>query len=124
MSEIYSRMQVVSRHLFKRYRQGTVKIIRKINTGVPVAIDRPWDGTVFETLVVELDATVTNVERRFINGTSITGSEDQINFPAPEDFEPSLDDQYLIDNQPRKLIDLKRKPGAGLAVAYSAIVGS
>jgi hypothetical protein len=117
----YTHLQGRAAAILGRAAQGSVQLVRAIDTGVPVSVGEPWRGNVVETETVALAATVSRVAQRYVNGTTIQATDDQITFAVPG-FEPGMRDTFVVDGVTRTLVDLRRIPAAGVAVAYVAIV--
>ncbi|GHC79408.1 hypothetical protein [Limoniibacter endophyticus] len=117
----YAKMAGSAARLLTRFNQGMVTISRIVQ-GEPDPTT-PWVPGEPTITTETLQATVKRVEQKFIDGTLIVGTEDQITFAVPS-FEPSLSDEFTVDGKVRVLKDLRPLPGAGLPVAYIAFVAA
>lgn len=113
----YGRMQGTATRLLGRFNQGTVQFLRENATQGPDewTPGEPWRE------IFSLSATVRRVEQKYVDGTLIVGTEDQVTFAVPS-VEPVMTDKILIDGHERVLIDIRRIPAAGTPVAYMAFV--
>ena len=114
----YAKLQATVSGLMPKVSQGTVQLVRTARTVDP---DKPWTVASETTETYEIQAAVTRVHSRYINGTTIIGTEDQVTFSMPE-VEPARTDAFVIDGRKRAIKDLRPIPGAGTPVAYVAIV--
>lgn len=117
----YEDMQGVATDLLTEFAQGQVTITR-VTPGTPDP-DAPWVPVEPTTETVTLAAAVKRVEQRFVNGTTVVGTEDQAMFAVPG-FEPDMACEFTVDGRRRILKDLIRIPAAGTPVAYIAIVAA
>lgn len=116
--EFYTRMQGVAAGLLARFSQGNVALVRTTRTAVdPV---KPWVGGAETTATYPLNAVVRTVEKKYIDGTLIEGSEVQATFP-PISVEPKLSDRLSVDGRVRAIKRIIRIPEAGIAVVYTVL---
>lgn len=115
----YDEMQAVASSLLAEFKQGAVTLLRVV-PGVPDAAT-PWlPGSPTET-TYELDATVARVAEKYVDGTLIVATDNQVIFAVPP-VVPELSDQLVIDGTVHALKDLRPIPAAGTPVAYIAFV--
>ena len=115
----YGRMQATATRLLGRFQQGVVTMSQVV-PGV-VDPDQPWTPAEPTITTHALLATVRRVEQKYVDGTLIVGTEDQITFAVPS-VEPEMGFLFSIDGNACVLKDLRRIPAAGTPVAYIAFV--
>lgn len=93
--------------------QGEVLLRRVVTT--PGA--NPWDDPTEQITDTKLSASVKRVNQRYENGALVIATGDIVTF-APVDPEPANANVLVIDGRERTITNLKRIPGAGIAVAY------
>ena len=119
----YARMQGTATRLLDRFAQGVVTITHVVPAEPDP--DAPWADPGEPTETTEtLRATVRRVEQRYIDGSLIVGTEDQITFAVPSGFVPGMMDRFSIDGRATTLVDIRPLPSAGTPVAYIAFVKS
>lgn len=97
--------------------QGVVQFLR---LHVAPGPDQWTPGEPWRELMT-LSAVVRRVEQKYVDGTLIVGTEDQVTFAVPS-VEPVMTDKIIIDGTERVLVDIRRIPAAGTPVAYIAFV--
>ena len=102
---------------FAEVRQGTVTLSRTVYAAGPNA----WTPGAPTTTSYELDATVRRVEQKYVDGTLIVATDDQINFSVPP-IAPAMTDAFTVDGKLRTLKALRPIPAAGTPVMYIAFV--
>lgn len=116
----YGRMQGTATRLLTKFNQGAITLIR-VTPGAADP-DRPWVVNPPTTTSYPLQGAVRRVEQKYVNGTTIVETDDQINFAVPP-IVPNMSDKFTVDGKPRVLKDLRPLPAAGTPVAYIAFVG-
>jgi hypothetical protein len=116
----YDEMRGVADELLTEFAQGVVKIT-KVTPGTPNPA-QPWVPTMPTAETATLAATVRRVEQKYVDGTLIVGTEDQVMFALPA-FVPDMSCEMSVDGRVRVMKDLRPIPAAGAAVAFVAFVG-
>lgn len=115
----YGRMQATATRLLTRFNQGTVQFLRA--TPSDPDPDEPWTPGTPSNELFTLAATVRRVEQKYVDGTLIVGTEDQVIFAVPS-IVPNMTDTIIVDGTVRVMKDLRPVPAAGTPVAYIAFV--
>lgn len=115
----YDRMQGTATRLMKRFKQGVVSL-KRTTPGEPDPAT-PWIPGVPTVTTYPLDATVRRVEQKYVDGTLIVATDNQVTFAVPA-VEPAMTDVLVIDGSEHVMKDLRPLPAAGTAVAYIAFV--
>lgn len=118
----YDDIQAVATEVLAEFAQGVCTLTRT-TIGEPADPDEPFEPGASSTTVYTLDATVRRVEQRYVDGSLIVATDDQVTFAVPE-ITPRMSDKITIDGVVRTLKMLKPKPASGTPVAYIAIVGT
>lgn len=136
-SDIYTRMQSTASRLLKQYGQGEVLLERRL-PGTPDT-DRPWLPGLPETMTYRLDAVIRSVDRRFVDGTLVVGTERQATFsvyathietngspvsPVVVAVVPTMADTLIVDGNPTKIKKIAGTPDAGVPVVYVVVMES
>ena len=117
----YDEMRGVADELLGEFAQGTVTLT-KVTPGTPDPA-QPWVPTEPTTETATLAATVRRVEQKYVDGTLIVGTEDQLMFAVPA-FVPDMACELSVDGRARVMKDLRPIPAAGTTVAYLAFVST
>lgn len=117
---VYTRGQATASRLLAKYGQGNI-LLRRTTTTTPDP-DEPWNTTE-TTSDYTLDATVRRVEQKYVDGSLIVGTEDQVTFAVPA-VTPLMSDKIVVDGLVRTVKDLRPMPAAGTVVAYIAFIES
>lgn len=115
----YGKMQGIATGLLTKYGQGTVTMTKVTQTNA----SDPWIVGSASEVSETLQATVRRVEQKYVDGTVIVGTEDQIVFAVPQ-IAPDMTCKFSIDGVERVLVDIRPLPAAGTPVAYIAFVKS
>jgi len=119
VTDFYDEMAGVATELLTEFKQGSVVLRRTTQA----AGDNPWEPGTETTVDYPLSATVRRVQQKYIDGTLIVGTEDQITFAVVNGIAPSMTtDRFVVDGHARVLKDLRPLPAAGTPVAYIAFV--
>lgn len=121
MSGFYGRMQGTASRLLHRFKQGTVTLTRLTDTETPIDADAPWLGFTKTSATYTLDAVVSAVEDKFVDGTTILATDRMVTAAAFE-VEPAPGDTLSIDGKVVTVIKQMRIPAAGVVVAHKFIV--
>lgn len=111
----YQRMQGVASSVLARYGQGEVFLVR--TDRIPGQVETPWRPGAVSTQREKLNAAVRAVEKKYIDGTLIVGTEVQATIAVPAS-EPKLSDLLEVDGRTRAIKRIIRIPEAGTPVAY------
>ena len=115
MNEIYSDLQNVAADLFAEFKQGEIAYIQ-----IVPGTDRPDDPGEPSEVVHPIDATAQSVQFKYVDGTSILTTDEQISMPG-KGVEPEMNGFVTVDGERYKIIGIKPKPAAGPVVAYAVI---
>ena len=115
--------------LYNRLRANTApKLLSKFKTGVveigrPVTTDgaEPWDAPTTATDWKTVDAVVTGVPQRMIDGSTIVGDERLVLCQTP-DFDETAGDMMRIDGKQVVIIRIEPKLAAGDPVVTRIVV--
>jgi hypothetical protein len=110
----YDEMQDMASEMLAQFAQGTVTLTREEEIGPG---PNPWDPPV--TYV--LDAAVRRVAQKYVDGTLIVATDNQVTFAVPA-IVPAMTDTLTIDGVVQVMKDLRPIPAAGTVVAYIAFV--
>lgn len=110
--------------------QGTVQLKRTVTTP---GTD-PWDPPSEEVTAYTLKAAVRRVSTKYVDGTLILATDNQVTFavptiPASDDpvipaNTPVMTDALSIDGKDHAMKDLRPLPGAGTVAAYIAFIAA
>lgn len=114
----YEEMQDVADELLAEFGQGSVAV-------VPAAAsiadpNRPWDKTLTPGTPVPVDATVSKVDRKFINGTTIVENMDMVILPGATAV--TEQDKLSVDGKLRKIVKVFPVPAAGVPAVLKAVL--
>lgn len=115
----YDEMQDMASELLAEFKQGSVQL-RKLTAGASDP-DTPWEPGTETTATYELDATVSRVQQKYVDGSLIIESDNQVTFAVPE-VVPDQNDILVIDGVEHSMKDLRAIPAAGTTVAWIAFV--
>lgn len=99
--------------------QGTVMLKRTATT--PGA--ESWDPPSETVTSYPLKAAVRRVYTKYVDGTLILATDNQITFAVPA-VTPLLTDTLSIDGKDHAMKDLRPLPGAGTVAAYIAFIAA
>ena len=114
---IYDRARQTASKLFARFGQGDVSLQRD----VPGEGGDAWNPPSAVLVTHGLDATVSGVTARYVDGTLVTASDLMVRCAVPE-VEPRLTDRVMIDGTPRAILKIQPIPAAGTPAAYLIFV--
>lgn len=116
MSDFYNDMQNVATSLINEFEQGVVQYV-EVTAG-----DGPPDNPGLPTEVFHtVNAVARGVSFKYVDGTSIFSTDEQITISGDQVFTPNGDGFVVVDTVRYKVIKIIRKPAAGTAVAYTII---
>ena len=118
MPSLYSRLTSTTAGLLAKYKTGTVEIGRSVMTDGA----NPWDAPTTSTAWTEIDAVVTGVSQRFIDGSNIVMSDRDVITQSPASFDPEAGDQLRIDGDVVAVLSVMPILAAGDAVAVRFVV--
>ncbi|TPM39744.1 hypothetical protein FJ967_08890 [Mesorhizobium sp. B2-3-4] len=99
--------------------QGIVQLKRE-TPGVPDP-DQLWVPVEPSVETWPLEAVVRRVSQKYVDGTLIVATDNQVTFAVPE-VVPAMTDLLVIDGVELAMKDLRPIPPAGTVVAYIAFV--
>ena len=128
MADRYAAFQATSDRLLADWRQGTVTLTRTIQ-GTPNP-ETPWIPAPTSTVTYTLDAVAKDVASKYIDGTTILGTDIQVTAGtnmtksdgSAERYEPSPGDVIAVDGRGVTIVKTMRIPRAGTGVAWRFIV--
>lgn len=114
----YAKLQAKVSKVMPKVKQGVVSLKRVTTT--PGA--NPWDPPVEGTPVLyELAAAVRRVAQKYVDGTLIVATDNQVTFAVPE-VTPVMTDALIIDGAEHAMKDLRPIPAAGTPAAFIAFI--
>lgn len=119
MAGFYDEMRGVADELLGEFKQGSVQLKRVTTTPGP----NEWDPPTETVETWELSAAVRRVSTKYVDGTLILASDNQVTFAVPATV-PLMTDTLVIDGRPQTMKDLRPLPGAGTVVAYVGFVAA
>lgn len=119
MADFYEEMRGVADDLLREFRQGSVQL-RRVTT---IPGPNEWDPPTETVETWELKAAVRRVSTKYVDGTLILSSDNQVMFAVP-DTEPKMTDTLVVDGKAHAMKDLRPLPGAGTVVAYIAFIAA
>ncbi|TPN26622.1 hypothetical protein FKO01_25450 [Mesorhizobium sp. B2-3-3] len=117
--DFYAEMADMASELLGEFNQGVVTLKRE-TPGV-VDPDRPWVPVELTVETWPLAAVARRVSQKYVDGTLIIATDNQITFAVPAAV-PAMTDTLLIDGVEHAMKDLRQIPAAGTPVAYIAFV--
>lgn len=119
MSSLYNRLRTGTvPRLLSKYKTGTVEIGRPVN--VPGA--NSWDPPTVTTAWIEIDAIVTGVSQKFVDGTEIVMSDREVLTQTPATFDEVAGDQLRVDGGVVSVISVMPILAAGVPVAVRFVI--
>jgi len=113
----YDEMQSIASGLLNEFKQGSISFNRSVPGSGPAY--NPGDPTVTNYPV---DGVVSGVNRRYVDGTQIVESDQQVIFNADAGFTPSMTDELIIDGRKyNNIVSVKQIPAAGTPVVFVTI---
>lgn len=113
---IYDSSRKTASRLFAKFAQGDVLLRR----AAPAAGD-PWSPAAGPAVDHPLDATVSGVSARYVDGTLVTASDFMVRCAVPP-VAPDPADMIVVDGAPRAILKIQPVPAAGAPVAYLIFV--
>lgn len=104
--------------LLSKYKTGTVEIGRPVTT--PGA--NPWDPPTTSTTWTEINAVVTGVSQKYVDGSNVVMSDREVITQSPASFGPEAGDQLRIDGDVVAVLSVMPILAAGVPVAVRFIV--
>jgi hypothetical protein len=114
----YDEMQDMASEMLAEFKQGTVTLTREEEIGPG---PNPWDPPVTAPVTYVLDAAVRRVAQKYVDGTLIIATDNQVTFAVPA-IVPAMTDTLTIDGVVQVMKALRPIPAAGTVVAYIAFV--
>ncbi|TPL06681.1 hypothetical protein [Mesorhizobium sp. B2-4-11] len=115
----YDDMADMASELLGEFKQGFISLSRTVTADPDPST--PWIPGTTTTTVYPLDAVARRVSQKYVDGTLIVATDDQITFAVPE-IVPAMTDILVIDGVEHAMKDLRPIPAAGTPVAYIAFV--
>lgn len=115
---LYNRLTATATGLLSKYKTGTVEIGRPITT----AGANPWDAPTTATSWTEIDAVVTGVSQKYVDGSSVVMSDRIVITQSPASFDPEAGDRLRVDGSVVAVLSVMPILAAGDAVAVRFIV--
>ncbi len=104
--------------LLSKYKTGTVEIGRPVT----VAGANPWDPPTTTTTWTEIDAVVTGVSQKYVDGQNIVMFDRMVNCQAPVNFDEAAGDLLRIDGKVVAILSMPNVLAAGDVVLNKFIV--
>lgn len=113
---IYDRMRDTAARLLEKYKQGTVEIgVATVTEGT-----NEWDAPSVETQWEEIDAVVSGVSQKYVDGTNVLASYRQVLCQGTINLDNN--DMIRIDGDVVSVVRIMDIPAAGEPVATRFIV--
>ena len=116
-NEFYSDMQQIASGLLGEFQQGEVSYIA-VQPGEGGTPDDPAQPVEVATVV---NATVRGVLWKYVQAGLATATDLQVTMPA-DTVVPSIEGFFLIDGERYKIVQIDRRPAAGVAAVYICVV--
>ncbi len=117
----YDEMRDVATDLLGEFKQGAVSL-KRITKADPDP-STPWIPGAETVMTYALDATVRRVAQKYVDGTLIVATDNQVTFAVPA-VVPVLVDRLIIDGAEHVMKDLRPLPAAGTPAAYIAFIAA
>lgn len=115
----YDEMALVAQEVLTEFKQGIVTL-RRPSTPTPGA--NTWDSpTPAAPTDTPLNATVSGVTSRYIDGETIFATDLVVTFPAL-DATPAKTDMLVVNGKPAAIKQIIQIPASGTPVAYKVII--
>lgn len=118
MPSLYDRLRPTASRLLTKFKTGIVEIGRPVST--PGA--NPWDAPTISTEWTEIDAVVTGVSQKYVDGESIVMSDRMVITQSPAVFDPTAGDILRIDGDVVAVLSVMPILAAGDPVATRMVV--
>lgn len=113
----YDEMRAVAAEMLSEFNQAVIKLVVKTaGAGRPF---NPGTPTGVETL---LKGVATGVPRKYINGTTIVGTELKVTTDVIDGVIPTMSDRISIDGKEHRIITMDHKPSIGTPVVWVFVV--
>jgi len=119
----YQDMANIAHGIIDEFQQGALVLEQQTRT-----VSIPWDPgdtpTINTTSVI---GTVTPIDRRLVDGTTVLATDRQVIIPAlslPAGIIPHVSERLFIDGEPTVIKRATRVPEAGVIIVYKLVVGS
>lgn len=99
--------------------QGLVQLKRVTTTPG----ENSWDPPTETSVTYPLKAAVRRVSTKYVDGTLILATDNQVTFAVPT-VTPLMTDTLVIDGKESAMKDLRPLPGAGTVAAYIAFTAA
>lgn len=119
MAGFYDEMRGVADELLGEFAQGAV-LLRRVTVTPPA---NEWEEPTETVETWPLKAAVRRVSTKYVDGTLILATDNQVTFAVPGTA-PSMTDMLTIDGKEHAMKDLRPLPGAGAVVAYIAFIAA
>jgi hypothetical protein len=117
----YDEMRGVADELLGEFAQGTCTL-KRVTTAAPNP-ETPWIPGEETVTTYPLAAAVRRVSQKYVDGTLIVATDNQVTFAVPA-IVPAMSDILVIDGAEHAMKDLRPIPGAGVVVAYIAFIAA
>lgn len=119
-STIYDELQTEASALLAEFGQGTVILTRSTSTPDPAT---PWEPGTTSTSTYTLNAVVSGVASKYVDGTLIKASDLMLTAAVHAEVTPEMGDLISIDGGVAKAIKkIEPMPAAGTPVAFLIFV--
>lgn len=115
MSDFYREMQAVATDLLGEFKQGVIEYVSLTPGNGPADDPGPSQET-----VTPVDAVARGVKFKYVDGSNVLATDQQLTMPG-NGVEPQPTGFVRIDGVRHKIVQIVRKPAAGIAVAFTVI---
>lgn len=112
----YSELQEIASEVLAEFAQGAVTLTRSTSTPDP---ETPWEPGALTTTTYTLNAVVSGVASKYVDGSLITASDLMITAAVHAEVTPQMGDLISIDGGVAKAIKkIEPMPAAGTPAAH------
>lgn len=117
MKNIYDDVRDVAVNVFAEFKQGTITYVEL----QPQEGSTPDDPLEPVEVAHVINATARAVSTKYVDGSIIVRTDKQISMPNTG-IEPEMTGYVTIDGSRHKIVQIMRRPEAGVPVAYTLVV--
>jgi len=115
---LYTNLTATTSRLLAKYGQGTVEI----GSPATVAGDDPWDAPTTTTEWTTINAAVSGVSQKYVDGVNIVVSDREVLTQVSVSFDAAAGDKIRIDGHVVAVLAVHDVPAAGNPVVTRFIV--
>lgn len=116
----YDEMADIATELLGEFQQGSVQLVRSVSA--PSDPSTPWQPGDPTLATYDLAAAVRGVSQRYVDGTTILSSDQQVTCAVPPVTPDMTTDTLLIDGIAVTVLKNMPIPASGTPVAYLFVV--